>query len=124
MGKVLPQGQPDFGGVDMAAIIRHFRGSGERACRFGISEKTAYCAPLPHLRPSFAENKFNRPEKNSGSEHFLAVIRGQTTFPVLRVIGGFVTAKHKSAVLSLVFNAPRPVSSTLSAAELLPKKVL
>ncbi|MFC5552013.1 hypothetical protein [Massilia aerilata] len=63
MGKVLPQGQPDFGGVDMAAIIRHFRGSGERACRFGISEKTAYCALLPHLRPSFAENKFNRPEK-------------------------------------------------------------
>jgi hypothetical protein len=96
MGKVLPQGQPVFGGVDMAAIIRHFRGSGEKACLFGISEKTAYCLALPHLRPSFAENKFNRPENNSGSEHFLEQIRGQSTFPVLLENGGFVTARHKS----------------------------
>jgi hypothetical protein len=31
MGKVLPQGQPVFGGVGMAAIIRHFKGLGEEA---------------------------------------------------------------------------------------------
>jgi hypothetical protein len=29
MGKLLPHGQPDVGGVGMAAIIRHFRGTGE-----------------------------------------------------------------------------------------------
>jgi hypothetical protein len=58
----------------MAAIIRHFRGSGQGACLFGISEKTAFWKQLPHLRPSFAENKFNRNEK-------ISKIRGQT--PVL-----------------------------------------
>jgi hypothetical protein len=69
MGRVLPQGQPGVDGVGMAAIIRHFRSAGQGPCLFGISEKTTCWAQLPHLRPSFAENKFNRVEKNSGSEH-------------------------------------------------------
>jgi hypothetical protein len=47
----------------MAAIIRHFRGAGQAACSFGIHEKPARWSPLPHLRPSFAENKFNDREK-------------------------------------------------------------
>jgi hypothetical protein len=62
----------------MAAIIRHFRAAGQAACLSGISEKTAHSAQLPHLRPSFAENKFNRHEKNSGSGHISARIRGQS----------------------------------------------
>jgi hypothetical protein len=49
----------------MAAIIRHFRGSGRAVCLSGIAGKRARSAQLPHLRPSFAENKFNRPEKIS-----------------------------------------------------------
>jgi hypothetical protein len=96
MGSLLPQGQPGIGGVDMAAIIRHFRGSGEKACLFGISEKNAYWLQLPHLRISFTENKFNRLEKKSGSEHFLARIRGQSTFLVLLDMHGFVTPRNKS----------------------------
>jgi hypothetical protein len=58
----------------MAAIIRHFRSAGEGACLFGISKKKARYAQLPHLRPSFAENKFNEREKISKT-------RGQT--PIL-----------------------------------------
>jgi len=49
----------------MAAIIRHFRSAGERACLFGIAAKPTRWTPLPHLRPSFAENKFNLLEKNA-----------------------------------------------------------
>jgi hypothetical protein len=81
----------------MAAIIRHFRGSGEGACLSGISEKPACWVPLPHLPASFAENKFNDHEKNSGSEHFLDRIRGQSTFPVLSDQQVFVIARHKSS---------------------------
>jgi hypothetical protein len=95
MGRLLPQRQVGFGGVGMAAIIRHFRGSGRAVCVSGIAGKSARSAQLPHLRPSFAENKFNRPEKNSGSEHFLLRIRGQSTFPVLPKPRRFVTAKQK-----------------------------
>jgi hypothetical protein len=67
MGSWLPQGQPDFGGVGMAAIIRHFRLAGQEACLFGIFAKAACWAQLHHLRTSFAENKFNLHEKNLAS---------------------------------------------------------
>jgi hypothetical protein len=39
---LLPQGQPDVEGLGMAAIIRHFRGSGEGACLFEIAEKKVF----------------------------------------------------------------------------------
>jgi hypothetical protein len=70
MGRVLPQGQPGVGGVGMAAIIRHFRNAGQGPCLFGISEKKASWAQLPHLRTSFAENNKTVSKK----------IRGQSTF--------------------------------------------
>jgi hypothetical protein len=64
MGRLLPQGQPDVGGVGMAAIIRHFRAASQEACLFGISTKAACWPQLNHLRATFAENKFNLHEKN------------------------------------------------------------
>jgi hypothetical protein len=48
----------------MAAIIRHFRGAGQDPCLFRICGKAARWGQLPHLRISFAENKFNGREKN------------------------------------------------------------
>jgi hypothetical protein len=47
----------------MAAIIRHFRGAGQNPFLFRICRKAACWRQLPHLRASFAENKFNGREK-------------------------------------------------------------
>jgi hypothetical protein len=82
----------------MAAIIRHFRGSGAGVCRFEIAEKKLFWPQLPHLQRSFAEHKFNRHEKNSGSEHFLDWIRGQSTFSIQARCAGFLTGSHKSGM--------------------------
>jgi hypothetical protein len=79
---------------------------------------------LPHLRTSFAENKFNRLEKNSGSEHFSAKIRGQSTLPVFTAGTAIFDCWLQIAGLARAFAAMAEGMPGLAAAGSLPKKVL